>query len=656
MPELPHELLLDRSPAALISIVYPPIIESFTSSAAGQPVEACTPVELTWRARLVDQAPNLPLPPCASIEVVVRDDHGAEVAAAGPTGSVVETRATDTTYTIEARSRAGAAQCGTANPATLAVQRVHLLRLSLDPAASPQLRGGDPGRFTLRISCPAPAGGLVVALASSDAAAVQVPAEATVAAAATDVAVDFTTAPACRSVDITAMAPNHMLVAPLSIEVFNAPALQWVAGAAPNPIEGAPFVAEVGATCLPDDPARANWVILAANPGAGVAPVPATAQRISGQSPANRFRVTAPGLAPGDWQLVVEIPDRANVRSNALVFTVALRPTFDIASITPTERLVEWGNQADFDVALAGRNLNADVDVVLSADLASGAALSAAGLQAGFNPAMVTLSIANPARNAALALMAPVAVAALGRANFRIGAQSQSPGFPVRRLNAAVNVRRQLGQFVRRRVAWSQAECSGITATPSATGMGPGVEFEIPTPSGPEHTSPRVLEAVYFAISPRCRIGVVVPPMTGGAGDPALGFYNLGFAPTTGAPDLGERVMALTRVFWQQFWFSPDDSLLVLIGRTIAGTSTSTHTANLYNMITGMKVGATEFFSPAIIQSTDDPSPLQPGDTEIRLAVVDGAELIRDAMNRDVVTVTYRDPANQVRSFQMLAN
>ena len=417
--------------------------------------------------------------------------------------------------------------------------------------------------------------------------------------------------------------------------------------------EGAPFSAEVDVTCVPDDLARASWVILPANPAAGLAPVAATAQRTGGQYPASRMRITAPGLDPGDWQLVVEIPDRGSVRSNALVFTVALRPTFDIASVTPMERTIEWGNNAAFDVAIQGQN-NAVVDIDMSADRARGA-LSAVGLQQAFNPATVSLTAANQAAVSALSLTAPVAVAALGTTSFRIQAQPRGAGFSTRRANATVIVRRSLGMFTKKPVALRDASCGSVTAEVKPTGTGIGVEFTIATPSGPEHTNPQVVPAVFFAISPRCRIGVVVPPMTGGAGDPALNFFNLGFARSTGAPDLGDRVLDLTRAFWQQFWFSPDDSLLLLIGRAIRGTTTATHTANLFDMITGNKFGATEFFTPAIIQSTDDPSPLQPGDTEIQLAVVDRIELTRDAMGRDVVTVFFRDPMNQMQDFQMFA-
>lgn len=653
MPELPHELLLDRSPAALISITYPPIVDSFTSTAASQPAEACTPVEIAWRVRLVDQAPNLPLPPCAAIEVTVRDAAGNQVAAGGPTGSAIETRDNDTTYTIEARSLAGGAPCGTANPTTLTVQRVHLLRLAPNPATGVQVLGGDPGRFSVSISCPAPIGGTTVDLVSSNAAALQVPAQIVVPEGARDTMVDFTTAPACAPADITAAAANHALAGPLRIDVFSVPTLQWATGAAPILVEGTPFSAEVDVTCVPDDPGRSSWVVLPANPAAGLTPVAVTALRIGGQNPASRMRITAPGLAAADWELVVEIPDRGNVRSNALAFAVALRPTFDIGSITPMERTIEWGNQAAFDVPIQGQN-NAIVDIILSADLARGGALSTAGLQEAFNPTTVSLTAANQAGVSALALNAPVAVAALGPINFRIHAQPQGPGFPARRANAVVNVRRSLGMFTKKPVALADTNCGSVEAKVKPTGMGIGVEFTIATLSGPEHTNPQVVPAIYYAISPRCRIGVVVAPMTGAAGDPALNFYNLGFARTTGAPDLGDRTMDLTRAFWQQFWFSPDDSLLVLIGRTIRGTSTATHTANLYDMIDGTHY-ASEFFTPAIIQSTDDPSPLQPGDTEIQLAVVDQVELTRDAMGRDVATVTYRDPMVQMRSFSMIA-
>jgi hypothetical protein len=654
MPELPAGLLVDRAPAALISIVYPPVIDRFTSSAAGQPAEACTPVDIAWRVRLADQAPELPLPPCAAIEVIVRDADGTAVATGGAAGSVIEARGSDASYMIEARSMAGGALCGVANPATLTVQRVHRLRLAADPATGVQVLAGAPGRFGVSLSCPALGGGTAVDLVSSDAAALQVPAQVVVPEGEREVAVDFTTAAACAPVDISAAAANHALVAPLRIDVFSMPALQWATGAAPGLIEGAPFAAEVDASCVPDEDERARWVIQPANPASGRAPVAATATRVGGQYPASRIRVTAAGLAAVEWELVVELPDRGNVRSNALAFAVALRPSFEIASVTPTQHAIEWDSQAVYDIVIEGRN-NADVTIDLSAAFARGAALSTAGLQEHFNPPDVVLSPANPTAASALTLSAPLAVAALGSRSFQIQAQPRSAGYTTRRVNASVNVRRSLGLFTPKHVASSDPPCGAVSAMVKATGDGPGVEFTIATPSGPAHTSPRVVPAVYYAISPRCRIGVIVAPRQSGVnGADALSFYNLGFAPTTGAPQLGAIVRNIPSIFWQQFWFSPDDSLLMLIGRAAGGTP-NTHTASLLNMIDGAQFGATEFFTPAIIQSADDPSPLQPGDTEIRLAVIEQVELTRDAMGRDVATVSYRDLMNQVRTFSKIA-
>ena len=57
MPQIPSEILFDRSPAAFISIIYPPVIASLTSDDGQQPAEACTPVEIRWHVHVVGSTP-----------------------------------------------------------------------------------------------------------------------------------------------------------------------------------------------------------------------------------------------------------------------------------------------------------------------------------------------------------------------------------------------------------------------------------------------------------------------------------------------------------------------------------------------------------------------------------------------------------------------
>lgn len=80
-----------------------------------------------------------------------------------------------------------------------------------------------------------------------------------------------------------------------------------------------------------------------------------------------------------------------------------------------------------------------------------------------------------------------------------------------------------------------------------------------------------------------------------------LPVYNLGFPASTGAvtiPGVIINPAGIHSTFYNYF-FSPDDSLLVLIGPGGPG-SLHPRSANLYDMISGNSIGATQFYSGAI--------------------------------------------------------
>ena len=323
MPEIPSEILFDRSPTALISIIYPPVIDSLTSDVGQQPAEACTPVEIRWHAHLLDQLASAPIHPCGSIAAILRDGQGNQIAAGGASGLVLESRADTTTYTLEAVSRAGALQCGTAAPISLTIVRVKYVRLERPAGMGTEHKGGTNGLLLVRISCPAPAGGQQVDLTSSDPAVFQVPSPVTIPEAANSLLVDFATTAACTAapIQVTAASAGHTAAGSLEYDIYTVPVLQWAAGPPAHVQEDGPFSSEVNAGCVPDDSSRVNWWLIRTDPNNQQAPIALMAQRISGQYPALRFRValgsaSAHGLIPGNWELVVEIPDRANLRSH----------------------------------------------------------------------------------------------------------------------------------------------------------------------------------------------------------------------------------------------------------------------------------------------------------------------------------------------------
>src|SRR5262249_6799254 len=178
-----------------------------------------------------------------------------------------------------------------------------------------------------------------------------------------------------------------------------------------------------------------------------------------------------------------------------------------------------------------------------------------------------------------------------------------------------LTVSRALGSFVQVSLTTSNFTKGNVTATVSGNGMGPTVDFHITgTPSGTHDTG--AVQMVDYAISPNGRVGVVIPPLVG---NPVVALYNLGIdASQGGSTAIGSQIGSAIFINWRQFWFSPDDSLLVVIGN---GGTASVFTAALFNTTTGQQIGATQFFNAG-------------GD-------VTGIVLGKDSMNRDTVTVSY---------------
>jgi hypothetical protein len=159
MPDFPQVPM--NGPPALISIIFPPVIDKLTADGEEGPsviVDACRPVDVCWHAHLEDQAPNLPLPPCGRIDVIVRNEAGDVLHNGNEEGCYAIAGAEDQALTVEAISYAGNHECGRAGPQPITLERIERVTLVRDVPADENLVHGDDGSFFVDISCPAPAG------------------------------------------------------------------------------------------------------------------------------------------------------------------------------------------------------------------------------------------------------------------------------------------------------------------------------------------------------------------------------------------------------------------------------------------------------------------------------------------------------------------
>jgi predicted acylesterase/phospholipase RssA len=243
-PPIPDDALAMHSPQALITIVYPPVIDSVRAQGISTrdqapdkgiytvEAEACRPVEICWSARLSDQRASAPLPACASISVTVEDDAGRKVTTGGATGCFTAQEAQGRDYVFRAISRARTATCGRSPAVRLRVQRFATLRLRLEPPGTTEIAEGGRGHLVVSCSCPAPDGGLAVQLAPSRAAALDLPTSVAVPEGQTEVSVLFTVlANPPRTVTVTASAARHRS-ATLTIQIIRPRAIVLSGGGA----------------------------------------------------------------------------------------------------------------------------------------------------------------------------------------------------------------------------------------------------------------------------------------------------------------------------------------------------------------------------------------------------------------------------------------
>jgi hypothetical protein len=599
-PAIPDTVLFDRSPAAQISVIYPPVVDVFSASKTD--AEACHDVELRWQAHLSDQDPTWPVPAGGGIAVDIVDDQGAVIVRGGPSvGSVVVADADTRTYTLTATSTVGAHACGSGS-ATLTIRRTRYVYLEWDPgdlqhlmtAPNPDgapIAAGSAGRFNVVVSCDVPAD-LQVQLVSDSPATLQVPPQAVIRQGTHRTAqpvVFRTAAGACQPVTVTATAAGHTAGQPPGAgddpvpghyDVFAPPQLGW-SGPAPNPIEGQSVSADVTTVCVPVDGSRVEWLLT--DPAGATQAINSVRSVRPGLY---HLTIAAGVLTQGVWTLQARIASRNSVLSNQLQLVVAAAPTFviDVQETGQGSGSVEWDQTATFDVTVTGQNIPmAGLDVDLSA------LRLPAGSQASFQGAGVMSNRLHLAGAAAvhttLTIPAVFGVTQLGTRQFQVQGTATLPTgqrltipSPLRN----ITIRRLHDGFIAvplpllsampmgvPPVARVPASCdartphcaaAGVSAVVTGTPNNYFVHFE--TPGGNSRPD---LSTGFFAFSHGCRVGVEIP---------ALGmnletkFFNLGF-PGTIFPATAVAIGGLLQDApdrWQQYLFSRDETLVIIWG------------------------------------------------------------------------------------------
>lgn len=189
-----------------------PRIGRFTASdgTGGLMALPCTPVILEWA---VDQLP------CAGATApitvrLLRD--GVQIAPVLPapvgttlptSGSYSDTRERTATYRLEVTGHDSSGRvCGTTTQELVVTRGPKMIALS----APPGVRDGTPITVTISIPCPAPAGGLVVQLASPTAGGLTFPPSVTIPAGGVSANVTVSAGTKCGKATLTASAADHV--------------------------------------------------------------------------------------------------------------------------------------------------------------------------------------------------------------------------------------------------------------------------------------------------------------------------------------------------------------------------------------------------------------------------------------------------------------
>jgi hypothetical protein len=660
IPSIPNAVLVDRSPAAQITVIYPPLIDAFSAS---QPdAEACAGVDLRWQTHLQQQEASWPIPQGASIRVDIVDDQGISIVNAGPPSGSVQVMEPDTrTYTLIATSLIGQQSCGVATQ-TLTVRRTRYVYQVWDPADMQQLisvpnpdgapiAAGDDVRFNVSVSCNVPAD---LPLTFTFVPARQ-PLNGVILRGQHSTAnpITFSTdLHDCGTVSVTVAADGHTARQPPDkwpppdypasdpepghYDVYSPPELTW--SLVPNPIAGERISVDITATCMPADDSRIEWLLT--DPVGTPRPImspDSVAKVTTGQY---HLSITAGVLTAGEWKLHAQIPSRKNIPSNQLPLVVAAAPTFTIvlADTMPANSSVEWDETATFNVTVNGQNIPAGgIDVDLEGvDLQAGPTPEFTSVQNGVSR-RVSLTRAAPAQTAVLSVPAVFGITQPGSRPFKVrGLATLAIGpLTVESANRTITIRRRHGPFItvplplRSAVPAGNpptvkvdANCepgtphcaaSGVKAVISGVPNSYTMHFETSNGNSQEDASTGL-----FAFSHGCRIGLEIPPLPMGA-QLETKFFNLAF-PETVFPS-SRNVIRIGGLIddvpyrWQGYLFSQDETLVIIWGSSgVAmppqGSSPPAQQVILYDCLKQQQMNSqtfTGFNMTAILNPPDPP-------------------------------------------------
>lgn len=299
-------------------------------------------------------------------------------------------------------------------------------------------------------------------------------------------------------------------------------------------------------------------------------------------------------------------PGRAfDVHGSELAFRVSVAagpppppPPAVSMTVAPMRATAIWGQSATYTITVSEQNAFSGAVSLVVDQLPN-------GVMQSLSSSTLNLTAGGPAQSSTLTLTPPFAASPLGTSMFRVRATSTAPTVTLQR---SLTIAGTDGAFTKStNVGASVGSPSTCGASVSATYQSFGVNDIRVTLTAPGPVSTQAIAAVFHAFSaaPDCRTGVVMHPCQAagcsGAGDPAISWYNLGWNTATGATAVPGRIQNLVGIHWHQFWFSADQSLLMIVAKRTQAVTCVPNCPHLdmrafvYDSITGTLLDQVDF-------------------------------------------------------------
>jgi hypothetical protein len=253
---------------------------------------------------------------------------------------------------------------------------------------------------------------------------------------------------------------------------------------------------------------------------------------------------------------------------------------------------VEWGNTVSVVVTVEGKNgFSGAVDLTLEN--------VPFGVTPSFAPSRLNVP-QNGTATSALSLSTVAGGTMLAPPPLRVRATPQAGGVASKTASFTLDVWRTGGDFRQVTLRTNDSSCGSVTAAvvapgPNAPHSGPHVRFSAP-PFNRTYPQAALPFSEGYAVSPRCRIGIIIPPVVREQHHTAL--WNLGFDPAIGGGSpLGHQIMTGIPGVFTNGYFSQDDSLFVLVTPTGGVGTTHVAAASLYDLARGTKIGESKSFT-----------------------------------------------------------